>query len=301
MDSLDEIKQQYYLLKQGQHESLQAYHERFIAHVEVMEQVGVTMYDGPVVEEFAPENWRSGRANDDDRAAAAAKALAMRFIRNTNNEHSGYLTHLRNSFLDGNDDYPITVHDAYNILQRWEKEHTRTPSTSEGMSFVNAGYHASETRTCYNCGESGHISPNCPNPRKQDQAAKSIGKKEQGISALSMGKSTFTFTQVRTAPKIPQSWILLDSGATVDIIRERSLVNNVCQADHEMVIWCNAGSRRTKMIADLPGYGTVWYDPNAIANILSLKQVKAKYRVKYDSNNGGQFTVEKPDGTMFFL
>ena len=63
------------------------------------------------------------------------------------------------------------------------------------------------------------------------------------------------------------------------------------------------------MISDLPGYGTVWYDPNTIANILSLHCVTAKYHVMYDSQGGGSnlnnpdggglFVVTKPDGTVF--
>ena len=63
------------------------------------------------------------------------------------------------------------------------------------------------------------------------------------------------------------------------------------------------------MIGDLPGYGTVWYDPNSIANILSLRRVASKYHVVYDSqggspnpddpDGGGSFVVTKPDGTVF--
>jgi hypothetical protein len=53
------------------------------------------------------------------------------------------------------------------------------------------------------------------------------------------------------------------------------------------------------MVGDLPGYGTVWYDPQSIANILSLKRVKSKYRVVFDSDGGSKFIVTKPDGTVF--
>jgi hypothetical protein len=53
------------------------------------------------------------------------------------------------------------------------------------------------------------------------------------------------------------------------------------------------------MISDLPGYGTVWYDPKSITNILSLKRVASKYRVVFDSQAGGVFIVTKPDGTVF--
>ena len=63
------------------------------------------------------------------------------------------------------------------------------------------------------------------------------------------------------------------------------------------------------MISDLPGYGMVWYDPNSITNILSLRCMAAKYHVIYDSqgggsnlidnDGGGSFVVTKPDRTVF--
>ncbi len=65
-----------------------------------------------------------------------------------------------------------------------------------------------------------------------------------------------------------------------------------------MDIHCNAGVTRTNMVGNLPGYGTVWYHPKGIANILSLARVKERgYHVTYDSCDGNQFTVHKPDGT----
>ena len=47
----------------------------------------------------------------------------------------------------------------------------------------------------------------------------------------------------------------------------------------------------------MPGYGTVWFDPNGIANILSLSNIKRKYRVTFDSGTDDVFHVHKPDGT----
>jgi hypothetical protein len=46
-------------------------------------------------------------------------------------------------------------------------------------------------------------------------------------------------------------------------------------------------------------YGTVWYDPGGICNILSLSRVNKKYHVSYDSEHGNCFVVTKPDGTAF--
>jgi hypothetical protein len=63
-------------------------------------------------------------------------------------------------------------------------------------------------------------------------------------------------------------------------------------------IHCNAGVASTNLIGDLAGYGTVWYRPNGIANILSLSRVREHgYHVTYDSNGGNKFLVSKPDGS----
>src|SRR5210317_2342757 len=111
-----------------------------MASVEVMEQLGVTIADQALVTSIAVREGRNAaNANDDDRAAAYHRALTIRFIRGTNAQHNGYLTHLRNNFLDGNDNYPSRVHDAYNILQRREDENRQVIHTNDAVSFVSEG------------------------------------------------------------------------------------------------------------------------------------------------------------------
>jgi hypothetical protein len=61
-----------------------------------------------------------------------------------------------------------------------------------------------------------------------------------------------------------------------------------------MRVRCNAAWRSTNMVGDLPGYGTVWYDPRSIVNILSLSKGKQKYLLQYNSSDG-KFVVKKPD------
>ena len=65
-----------------------------------------------------------------------------------------------------------------------------------------------------------------------------------------------------------------------------------------MFIHCTAGVAKTNLVGDLPGYGTVWYHPDGIANILSQSKVKEKCRVTFDSGINNQFIVHCPDGTQ---
>ena len=66
-----------------------------------------------------------------------------------------------------------------------------------------------------------------------------------------------------------------------------------------MRLQCNAGIRVTILVGDLPGYGPVWFDPRAIANVLSLKLVKEKYHIEYNSEKDDGFVVMKLTGERF--
>jgi hypothetical protein len=104
--------------------------------------------------------------------------------------------------------------------------------------------------------------------------------------------------QIGQDGKLPNTWILLDNQSTVDVFSNGNLLTDIRQGTESMEIHCNAGIANTNLVGELAGYGTVWYHPNGIANILSLSRVKERgYHVTYDSNGGNSFVVNKPDGT----
>ena len=116
--------------------------------------------------------------------------------------------------------------------------------------------------------------------------------------------TSFVFAQdlrnveVQHGGHLPLEWILLDNQSTVDVFTNCHLLKNICRSKTNMFIHCTTGVAKTNMIGDLPGYGTVWYHPDRIANILSLSKVKENYQVTFDSDKNNQFIVYCADGTQ---
>jgi hypothetical protein len=78
------------------------------------------------------------------------------------------------------------------------------------------------------------------------------------------------------------------------------MVTNIRESKTALELATNAGTRTTKKIADVPRYGTVWYDETAIANIFGLSELKKKHRVAYDSEKEDAFIVHMNDDTLKF-
>jgi len=85
----------------------------------------------------------------------------------------------------------------------------------------------------------------------------------------------------------------------MDIIGQSVLLSNLRDVKRQLVLHCNAGTTIVTKKGNLKGYGTVWFHPEGIANILSLSNVSKKYRVMYDSGDKEEqgLVVHKEDGS----
>jgi hypothetical protein len=99
--------------------------------------------------------------------------------------------------------------------------------------------------------------------------------------------------------RIPKEWILLNNQSATDSFSNPDLLRDIHEVRGSLTIHTQAGKAITKLRGTVPGYGTVWYCPDGIVNILSLANVaRTRCVVTFDSTNGNHFKVTKDDGSL---
>jgi len=94
--------------------------------------------------------------------------------------------------------------------------------------------------------------------------------------------------------------ILLDSQSTMDLFCNPQLVNKIRKSTKFMKLQSNGGTMTVRHKASITSYNyEVWFDKNAITNIIALSNLIKQYRVTYDSDDKmfvvHRGTINKPD------
>ena len=83
-----------------------------------------------------------------------------------------------------------------------------------------------------------------------------------------------------TGRAVPLTWLLLDSQSTVDLISNPRILLNIriVWSKDSICVYYNSRVKVVDRIGELPGYGTFWYEPTGIANIISMSRATNKFR-----------------------
>ena len=236
--------------------------------------------------------------------------IATMFLRKADrNRYGDLLTDLRNQHSRGLSQYPTTLSAAFTLLQTYTAPRTGHPRDRGNrdsdpvaeLSFLQASElvpgHDGVTHTsikCYRCQKYGHYRNQCP-----DVAA------PQFLQLTSGGSAPLDFDAIfahlppgLNRNHIPSSWILLDSQSTMCVFKNPRYLRNIRRSGDTLTVLTNGGSQLSRLIGDLPNFGTVWFNPRSLANILSLAQVRQRCRVTMDTATEPSMIVHRADGTL---
>jgi hypothetical protein len=121
-----------------------------------------------------------------------------------------------------------------------------------------------------------------------------------GWSSLIMRKDSLHNYRKQWASGTKGNSILLDNGSTLSLFGNPNMVTNTRESKTTLELATNAGTKTTKQVADVPGFGTVWFDETDIANIFGLLDLKKKHRITFDSEKDDAFIVHMDKGNMKF-
>ena len=101
----------------------------------------------------------------------------------------------------------------------------------------------------------------------------------QGLQ-IHKSRTIYTHSYVQTN-KHMYDWILLNSCSLINLFCNQSFVCNVHQVNTVLSLAMDAGVTMTNLKAELPGYGTVWFAPQAMTNVLSFGNIAKQYPIQY--------------------
>ena len=323
--SLDDCLEKFITYRQEDGDDLLAYLASFKVLYEVYEHYGGVFTGGDVVMSALPASG-IGLSDKEKSAAVRDRFLAFAFIKRCDPKQYGvYVADLANDYSRGTWEYQATLQGAYKLLNSYNppptlfqhKQHTPSVISSQSVvqpSVTTVANPSSEvtfaqavvgpvagsdgiTRpkiSCNKCNHHGHFPDKCPT--------------ESGVQMLHTGSDQvvhFSFLQnVATSfsqihrDVIPAQWILLDSQSTISVFRNAQYLHNIRNSDTKMTVLTNGGSQESTLIGDVTNFGTVWYNPHSLANILSLAEVRKTYRVTMDTDVEPAMCVHRKNGSL---
>ena len=184
--SLHHAKRNFYAFCQGNLPNPD-YLDRFMNLVDMAESYDAKLYDQEMFKIAQDSTVYSTTAEadlqDDELKMIETTAqeiyLACAFVINCDLRRYGRLIEeLENDYTEGNDNYPRNMVKYYQLLNEYNQWNPRaTLPESSGVAFLQQGNNNKSAQrttewkkkaTCHNCGQKGHIRPECPEPMTEN-------------------------------------------------------------------------------------------------------------------------------------
>ena len=151
--------------------------------------------------------------------------------------------------------------------------------------------------TCYHCSSKGHYARECPKRMECMHTNVANDKDEQQDDEFSL-EHVFHQSGVN---QLNKDWLLLVNKSILDHIVNPAYIKNIWTVKQLITMFCNTGSTANNQKGSFEMFD-VWYNPNGIANVLSLKAMTEHYQVTYDGGNRGRiFVIHLPAEMVEFI
>ena len=257
---------------------------------------------------------------------ARNKATAISFLkRSDHNKYGSLWTDLQNQYSRGNDQYPKNLTAAYELLlTHVANNENRNPNRRydpkpdpkraiAGIQFLQSAERipgidgiVHDGITCYGCRQMGHYASACPtvNPADSNSKPNADTRAIQMLQVTSVTKppasrSEVTFLQSNDRfNMIPSSWILLDSQSTVSVFNNSSLLHDIKHSADNLLVYTNGGTQTSSLQGTSDIFGKVWYNPESLANIVSMALLRRSCRITMDTSIENAICVHRRDGSV---
>jgi hypothetical protein len=228
----DQAKWAYYNLRQTPEMSCQEYFERVRNVVDVIKSLGGTLVDDMHLQEELGPLTQGGYTYvqyQQARERILDKKIAyILLVRADRNRFGKLIEEVKNSYLKGNNDYPTTPTEAYNLLVYFKNYNSNKRGVPDGgldqVAFMSEG---KKLRTdgkfphikCFRWGKFGHYKSDCSEKEKEKST-----KSEESTQYCQVVTATALMTKVMwmgRKEEINPMWILYDNESTIDIIKIR--------------------------------------------------------------------------------
>jgi hypothetical protein len=92
--------------------------------------------------------------------------------------------------------------------------------------------------------------------------------------------------------------MLLDSQSACSVFKDSKLLTNIRRSPRTLRVCTNGGTQTSTKIGAVTNFGDVWCNPDSLANILSMAEVRRVCRIAMDTAQEAAITVHRKDGSL---